>query len=67
MQYLREKLQMKAGRLRTITIAGHNFKVLPVYDRGGKSLEGMVKTYKDAITEIGYTAGESTFNDIYLS
>ena len=38
MQHLREKIQMKAGRLRTITIASQNYKVLPGYERGGKSL-----------------------------
>ena len=42
---------MKAGCLRTIIIDGHNLKVLPVYDRGGKSLEGMFKTYNDALPE----------------
>ena len=64
MQYLRENILMKAGRLRTITIAGHNFKVLPVYDRGGKSLEGMFKTYNDALPEGQYPMGEPSFNDI---
>ena len=36
MQHLREKLQLRAGRLRNVTIAGHNFRNLPVYERVGK-------------------------------
>ena len=38
MQNLQEKLQLKVGRLRNFTIAGHHFKILPVYDCGRKAL-----------------------------
>ena len=31
MQYRREKLQLKAGRLRNVTIAGNKFNNIPVY------------------------------------
>ena len=34
---------MKVGRVRNVTIAGHIFKELPVYERGVKALEGMLK------------------------
>ena len=55
---------MKAGRLRSITIYGHNFNALPVYERGGNSIEGMFKTYNDALPEGEYPVGEPSFNDI---
>ena len=35
-----------------------------MYDRGGKALEGMLKTYKYALPEGEDLAGEPTFNDI---
>ena len=64
MQNLREKLHLKAGRLRNVTIASNNLIFLPVYERGGKALEGTFKTYKDALPEGEYTVGKQTFNDI---
>ena len=50
MQHLRGKLQLKEDHLHNVTIAGHNFRNLPGYERGVKALEGMLKTYKDALT-----------------
>ena len=38
MQHIKEKLQLKAGRLRNVTIAGYKFKNIPVYERGGKCI-----------------------------
>ena len=38
MQYKQEKLQLKSGCLRNITIVGHKFKNIPVYERGGKCI-----------------------------
>ena len=64
MQHLQEKLQLKECHLRNVTITGLNFKNLPMYEPSGKALEGMFKTYKDALPEDGYLVGESTFNDI---
>ena len=64
MQYLREKLQMKAGRLRNVTIAGHSFEDSPVYERDGKALEGMFKTYMNALPDGDDILGEPTLNDI---
>ena len=55
MQNLREKIQLKAGRLRNVTIAGHNLNFLPVYALGGKALEDMLKSYKDEPIEGEYT------------
>ena len=64
MQNLREKIQLKAGRLRNVTISGHNLKNLPVCERGSKALEVMFKTYKDALPEGEDPVGEPTLNDI---
>ena len=50
--------------MRNVTISGHNFKILPVYKRGGKSLEGMFKIYKDALLEGEDTVDEPIFSDI---
>ena len=50
--------------MRNVTISGHNFKKLPVYERGGKALEGMLKTYKDALPEGEDPVGKPKFNDI---
>ena len=47
MHHFQEKIQLKAGRLHNVAIAGHNFKNLPVYERGGKALEVIFKTEKD--------------------
>ena len=38
MHHLQEKLQLKVGRLRNVTIANNNFKKLPVYERVNKEL-----------------------------
>ena len=41
-EYLQEKLQFKPGRMRNVTIADHIFTNLPIYERGGLSLESML-------------------------
>ena len=51
MQHLQEKLQIKAGHLLSVTTANQNSKILPVYERVRKSLEGMFNTYKDSLPE----------------
>ena len=42
---------MKAGNLRNVTIAGHKFKNIPVYERGGKGIRSLFKKYQDALPE----------------
>ena len=37
--FLRESLRVKPGLSRDVSIAGHVFKNMPVYERGGKSIE----------------------------
>ena len=36
MHHMKEKLQLKAGRLRNVTIAGNKSRNIPVYERGDK-------------------------------
>ena len=43
---MQEKLQLKTGRLRNVTIAGHRLKITPVYERGGKVLRNFLKNIK---------------------
>ena len=51
MQHIQEKRQLKADRLRNITIAGHRFKYIPVYERGDKCIQSSFKEYQDSLTE----------------
>ena len=39
MQHIQDNLQLKARRLRNVTIAGHKFKNMPVYERSGKGIQ----------------------------
>ena len=64
MHNFQEKIQLKVGHLRNVTIAGQNFNILPVSERVGKALEGMFKTYKDSPSEGEDLVGEPMFNDI---
>ena len=43
MQYIQDKFQLKDGRLQNVTIAGHIFKNIPVYERGGKYIRSFFK------------------------
>ena len=43
MYHMQEKLQLKADRLHNVTIAGQKFKNLPVYERGVKGLQILLK------------------------
>ena len=38
-----EKLQLKSVYLLNFTIAGHKFKNIPAYERGGKFIQGLFK------------------------
>ena len=42
MQHIQEKLWLKAGHLRNVTIAGHKFKNMPVYKHGGKCIRSFL-------------------------
>ena len=57
MQHMKENLQLKAGHLRNFTIAGHHFKNLPVYERGGKVLQCLFKEYYDSLPEVEGSVG----------
>ena len=47
MQRIQENLQLKAGRLRNVTIAGQKFKYICMYERGGKGIQSLFKEYHD--------------------
>ena len=42
MQHIQEKLQLKAVRLRNVTITGHKLKNIPMYERGGKCIRSFL-------------------------
>lgn len=44
-EFIKESLCVKPGVVRDVTIAGHVFKSLPVYERGGKSIESLNEAY----------------------
>ena len=51
MQHIQEKLQLKAGHFHNVTIAGHKFKNIPVYEHVGKCIRSLFKEYQDALPE----------------
>ena len=64
MHNIQETLQLRAGCLRNITIAGHKFKNIPVYERGGKYIQIVFKEYQDSIREDEGSIVFATFRDI---
>ena len=63
-QHIQETIQLKAGRLRNVTIACHKFKIIPVYERGGKFIWSLFREYKDALPEDEGSIGFPNFHDI---
>ena len=63
MIFLQESLCVKPGVARDISIAGHVFKSMPVYERGGKSIESLNETY-NSLQEKEDRVGRDTFTDI---
>ena len=51
MQHIQEKIQLKSGCLRNVTIAGHKFKNIYVYECGGNCIRSLFKEYLDALPE----------------
>ena len=43
MQHIQEKIWLKAGRLCSVTIAGHKFKNISVYELGSKDIKRLFK------------------------
>ena len=64
MQNIKENIQLKAGGLRNVTTAGHKFKNIPVYERGGKVIRSLFKEYQDSLPEDKGSIGFTTFHDI---
>ena len=65
MQYIQEKLQLKAGRLQNVTITGHKFKYIPVYECGSKGIRSLFKEYQDSLLEDEGSIVFTTFCDIF--
>ena len=55
---------LKAGHLRNVTIAGHKFKNIPVYECGGKFIQSLFKEYQDALPEDEGSIGFPAFSYI---
>ena len=64
MQHMQEQIHLKAGRLCNVTISGHKFKNLPVYERGGKGLQSLFKEYQDSLPEGACSVGFNNVHDI---
>ena len=47
--YIQEKLQLEADRLCNVTIAGKKFEYICMYERGGKGIKSLFKSYQYAI------------------
>ena len=64
LQHIQENLQLKADRLRNVTIAGHKLKYIPVYECCGKGIHVFFKEYHDAPPEDEGSIGFTNFHDI---
>ena len=56
--FLQSALQVRPGAIRSVSLAGHTFQGMPVYTRGGTSVETLYQTYSnsvDAIDRLGIT------------
>jgi hypothetical protein len=48
MEYLQQYLQIRPGSTRTVSLGGHDFVNMPVYQRGGMAVERMHSAYKES-------------------
>ena len=64
MQRIQEKLQLKAGRLRNVAIAGHKFKNIPVYEHSSKRIRSLFKEYQYSLPKDEGSIGFDTFHYI---
>ena len=64
MQHIQEKIHLKAVCLRNVTISGHKFKNIHVYERSGKCIQILFKEYQDTLPEDECSIGFDTFHDI---
>ena len=65
MHHIQEKIQLKAGHLRNVTIACHKFKNIPVYECGVKCIQSLFKEYNDALLKVKGSIGFITFHDTF--
>mmetsp|Transcript_12420 Transcript_12420/g.18564 ORF Transcript_12420/g.18564 Transcript_12420/m.18564 type:complete len:292 (-) Transcript_12420:93-968(-) len=61
--FIQQSLCLKAGAVRDVSIAGHTFRDMPVYERGGKSIESLLEAYRVAFAE-DERVGAHTFAEI---
>ena len=52
---------MRAGQCRSVTLGGHVFLNLPIYERGGQTINDLHVAYTDSFEQ---TVGFATFRDI---
>lgn len=63
MHFLQSSLQLKPGYTRDVTVGGHTFNSIPVYERGGSTSEELFKAYKESV-DTDLLVGEPTFRDM---
>lgn len=61
--FLQQSLLVKPGVLRDVTISGNIFKNIPIYERGGKSVESLYEAYKKSFPKKD-VIGRDTFTDL---
>lgn len=62
--FVQASLEVKPGVCRDVNLAGHLFKALPIFDRGGKPVKELFSVYKEAHPEDDQRVGFPTFKDI---
>lgn len=61
--FLQESLLVKPGVCRDVKIGGHLFSNMPVYERGGKSVESIYGAYQNVYPDT-FRVGVHTFSDL---
>lgn len=59
-QYLQQTLQVKPGSSRDVSISGHVFENMPIYERGGKSKDSLYNAYVTSFDD-AQRIGRQTF------
>ena len=50
-KFLQDSLCVKPGVVRDVSIAGHVFEAMPVYERGGKSIDSLNDAYNNVFVK----------------
>jgi hypothetical protein len=62
-QYAQQSLNVKPGVMRNIKVAGHIFRNMPVYERGGTSVQSLFEGYC-AVYDTQSRVGRDTFSEL---